>query len=371
MQHCPTDIPATTYRLPETSIPGYMAQSTSVSEVAELPELVQAIMQYFANDRETLCILSLMSKNFRLEAQRILFRKVTTLQDADDHTIFLATIVRSQRLALHVVAYAQENVADPGTDLWDLLCYGLQEMKNLKHLRFRARGGVASAHILRGCSFQLESLYWGCNSDEKELARNVLPLQPNMKQLRVKWNEQKKVSPLRSTCPGLVSLAGDRGVIEAFLPGRKITTLTWIPDLDDSTTKIAHLSDQLNRLRFLSFGGYFERPKLDLIVDHLQALEVLELLGSDATELQFLERIPNLLILILSPLLNQKNGPAPSKITAELIKEIFQACQCLQYIDVADDAKYYRRWVSFSSEPLPRRLSYPMVHRWWRFRGNL
>ncbi|KAF8972092.1 hypothetical protein BDZ97DRAFT_1011303 [Flammula alnicola] len=143
-------------------------------------QLVQPIPEHLETDKGSLRVVSLSSEMFRLEGQHILFKSMTGLANA---------IIGSQRLAMLVERYFQEGLVEPGeNELWQKLVCGLREMKRLKHLKFQ---GLPAAQILRGRTFQLENLHWGCNSP---------------------------VSILPSTCPGLIRFEGNQRGIEAFLP---------------------------------------------------------------------------------------------------------------------------------------------------------
>jgi len=91
------------------------------------------------------------------------------------HIEFLKSILDNNRLALLVHEYTQEGIAhyQRGT-LWGYLCRGLQAMVNLKVLKFRALDGQPSVEILRGCTFQLQSLVWGNRGDEDHLSGFLL-----------------------------------------------------------------------------------------------------------------------------------------------------------------------------------------------------
>jgi len=83
--------------------------------------------------------------------------------------------------------------------------------------------------------------------------------------------------------PRLQVLHGDQITINEFLPGRRITSLKWTPSeeelLNDS---IDHLSEEFQHIQFFSFGGYSGRPRLDLLIRHLRAVEVLEFFGLES-----------------------------------------------------------------------------------------
>ena len=71
--------------------------------------------------------------------------------------------------------------------------------------------------------------------------------------------------------------------MKVFLPERRITSLalTWMsnPKEPFDNSNFTSLSQSLKEVKFLSWGGLYGRPSLDLICLHLQSLEVLEVVG--------------------------------------------------------------------------------------------
>ncbi|KAF8967271.1 hypothetical protein BDZ97DRAFT_1916884 [Flammula alnicola] len=240
-------------------------------------ELLRLIISDLQECYPALYALSLTSKILRGEVEHLLYGNMTSASEVA-HATFLTTILHSRRCATLVHAYSQEGVPNQGKrQLWSLLCRGLKEMNNLKHLSLRATLLNGSAGSLSGCSFQLESFdCHGSHVEEEEMV-TFLSTQRNLKQLNIEWHELwDNVAILPSACPALQLLCGNRGAIEAFLPGKLVTSLAWIPHPSDSIFSIDHLAPSFNHLRALSYGGSFKRPRLELIVGHLQSLEVLK-----------------------------------------------------------------------------------------------
>jgi hypothetical protein len=244
------------------------------------PELFQLIIQHLSEDRKTLCAISLACRMLQHEGQRQLYRKMTFSRGTGTHIEFLKCILDNNRLALLVHEYTQDGIAhyQRGT-LWGYLCRGLQAMVNLKVLKFRALDGHPSAEILKGCTFQLRSLFWGNRDDEDHLS-NFLLSQHNLRGLDVDWAEDKRHLIPRSCCPQLRVLCGDRGAMETFLPGREITSLDWMPLLENSAHRIhsfEHLSPYLSRIRVFSSEEAYIRPSFSSIIGFLPCVEVLKL----------------------------------------------------------------------------------------------
>lgn len=248
-------------------------------------ELLRPIIEHLDDDSQSLLAVSLASRVLRVEGQRILFRTMTLLKDKEAHIKFLTVVTSSSMLAQLVEEYWQFDLLDVDHEqepLWRLTCRGLNAMVNLKHLFFSTLSGRPCAQILRGCTFQLEVLRWE-NHDDAEQLLEFLPSQPHLRTLGVEWKNPELITS--GICPGLQVLHGNQGAINAFLPGRSITSLKWSPDqMESSDGPINHLSQEFHHIRFFSFGGYFGRPPLSFIIPQLPLLEVLELIGLHSFE---------------------------------------------------------------------------------------
>jgi hypothetical protein len=253
------------------------------------PELYRPIVLHLHRDRPSLLAVSLASRTLNAEGQRVLYRTMDISSDAQTtHTLFLKTILSHVRLALLVKEYRQpKNILRSREDpLWDLLHRGLQAMVNLKRLFLEAPSyGCPSLDIVRGCTFQLDLLQWynasDLNEEEPEFLE-FLASQPRLRSLSIRLkNISTPIPP--SICPTLEILHGDQVAMKAFLPERRIASLalTWMPNPNEpfDNCNFAILSQSLKELKFLSWGGFCDRPSLNILCPHLQSLEVLELVG--------------------------------------------------------------------------------------------
>ena len=127
---------------------------------------------------------------------------------------------------------------------------------------------------------------------------------------------------------------------------------------------------------FFSIGGPRVRPRLDFVIRHLRAVEVLEVVGIESLvvpvclnhfnlrlmytfspsiqELQLVSGIPRLRILILS---NRPYAQDPvifesQQLCEEYFPKLFASCSALQHIHLALKLRLYRRW---SRDPSPHR----------------
>jgi hypothetical protein len=160
----------------------------------------------------------------------------------------------------------------------------LQGMCNLKRLEsedgyFPDDVGTEIVDRLSSLPFQLEHLTWP--SDDRLLSAFIWN-QPQLKSLKItaSWSIRydpgalpalSSLSKLSTTVPGIQSL----------LPGRKITSLHWIPDLYDPVDEIDdlhQLTSSLRQLKTLVFGGSFTRPPLWIISTYLDNITVLHLI---------------------------------------------------------------------------------------------
>ncbi|KDR79977.1 hypothetical protein GALMADRAFT_1360813 [Galerina marginata CBS 339.88] len=243
-------------------------------------ELLRPIIQDLFENNADLCALSLVSKTVQLEAERVLY-EVMALANELTHTKFLTCIIGSPRRAMLVRCYSQRGIRYSARKrLWDLLRPAMEGMVNLKIVAFQTTEVSSSTGFHGGYPFLLEALNFnGPYESNDHTLLKFLQLQSKLKQLDVEWSEEDKALILPSTCPNLDLLCGNRGAIEAFLPGRRITSLAWIPHPLDSQNSIDHLSWSFRNIKVLSFGGLelFGRPDLNIIIDHLRSVEILKL----------------------------------------------------------------------------------------------
>ncbi|KIM47294.1 hypothetical protein M413DRAFT_23514 [Hebeloma cylindrosporum] len=320
------------------------------------PELYRPIVLYLHQDRPSLLAVSLSSRILNAEGQRVLYKTMDISHDAQaTHTLFLTTILSQGRLASLVEEYRQpHNILRSREDpFWDLLHRGLQAMVNLKKLFLEAPShGRPSVEILRGCTFQLDLLQWYNASDLNEEEPQFLEFLASQTRLRSLSVRLKNVStPIpASTCPTLEILHGDQGAMKAFLPERRIASLalTWMPSLDEpfDNTNFDSLSRSLKEVKFLSWGGFCDRPSLDLLCLHLENLEVLELVGlHDLTELLFLSELPSLKVLIISEMWQSWRSPMDMAGRGEYFPKLFSICKSLERIELYVKPQTYQRWI--------------------------
>ncbi|KAF8157260.1 hypothetical protein B0H34DRAFT_859789 [Crassisporium funariophilum] len=259
---------------------------------------------------------------------------------------FLTTIVQNSRLARFVLVYHCNSIIHYHENpLWDLLKNGLQKMVNLRELTFRSFGGHPAAELFDGCVFQLQKLDWGNHSDEIGMAR-VLVAQRSLTHLALESSEGTHYPP--EACPHLTHLRGGLSTVLALLPGRHITHLAWVPILEDPfLLGVAQVAEYMSSLRSLTFGGYFARPGFSL-TNHLDSLEILELIGIHHGQLQLLADLPNLKELVLT---FPHRGRFPVSFESqidEIVDKLFSQCVRLRCVDVSRERTgneiLYQRW---------------------------
>jgi len=243
-------------------------------------DLLRPIVENLADDSRSLLAVSLASRQLRVEGQRILFRTVAPMRLAH-HIRFLTTVTSSSLLASLVEEYHQFDLLNnqPQEESFlGLTCRGLQAMVNLKILRLRTGTGQASARLFHRCTFQLEVFDWYNRGDVEQILE-FLQNQPQLRTLRFFW--KRPDLNISRICPRLQVLHGDQNTINAFLPGCPVTSLKWTPNKEELllNDSIDHLSEEFHHIRFFSFGGFWGRPRLDLVIRHLWEVEVLELVG--------------------------------------------------------------------------------------------
>ncbi|KIM34724.1 hypothetical protein M413DRAFT_33072 [Hebeloma cylindrosporum] len=110
---------------------------------------------------------------------------------------------------------------------------------------------------------------------------------------------------------------------------------------------------EFRRLRYLSYGGYFGRPLLNVILPHLPVLDVLELVDLHLIEeLGWLAEIPMLRVFILSNSSYRDRGSVLSLEEREAyFPQLFESCTNLQHIDINTEGRAYQRWFRDGSAP--------------------
>ncbi|TFK35703.1 hypothetical protein BDQ12DRAFT_737413 [Crucibulum laeve] len=340
------------------------------------PELLRPLINHIdSDDRPTLLSLMKSSRSLRFEAERLLYRRIVS-SDVQLQTSFLNCIILSPRLARLVEKYSLVNpriIEDTTKEsFFQLLSIGLQEMTNLKHLNFREYSGQPSAHILRNCVFQLESLDWGCHSESE--IDVFLSGQKALRRLSIEWDAAKLSIPL-TACPNLVSLSGGCRTIEAFMPGRQITSLHWIPELYGSTLVVDSIRNEFARLINFSFGGYFRRPHLAIVAPYLKSLEILELITlsvhflhiplrpqTDSISLQqgdldVVFSLKTLRTLIISPQWGTRYLSLPIDGRQKIVENLFENNKALQSVYISRQGENshiehrYQKWIRGAQGP--------------------
>ncbi|PBK97699.1 hypothetical protein ARMGADRAFT_1009649 [Armillaria gallica] len=319
---------------------------------ATLPvDLYRCIVEHYSQeDRGTLLALLFTSRAFNYEAERILYQSFNNFCNITTQTLFLNRVISCPRVAKFVRSYKLFITfsIEPLSDFLTLLHTAFLALVELKYLGFRTLGGSSAAQILTGCTFQLEELDWDCSCDE-QLLIDFLSTQKSLKSFISCWDPSRIPPPSVDVVPFLTSLRGRYGLIQTFLPGRNITNLDWIPDLDDPDPDTALLADSLANVRTMTFGGYFMRPNLSTIAQYLGQVRNLELRGVQADDLDCVHLMPNLEVFKISmrPVLGL--SILRSDHNAVVIK-LFSGCAKLEVITIASKkhdfwAQDYRKWV--------------------------
>jgi hypothetical protein len=312
-------------------------------------ELYRLIVETIS-DRDTLLSLLLASRHLSTEAERILYHNIEWDDwDVVSQTLFFQTVIDCPRVARLVWRYHFfSNLLIVDDDpYWTLFPAALRALVNLKELEFRNYGQAPTAHVLRGCTFQLVSLYWDCCNEENELSV-FLAGQEVLERLCVDYWRGKCAGPPASALQNLSFLAGTSGTIQAFLPGRTITRLRWHPYFGDQVPDVASISSALRNLHVLALDGRIAHSSLSTIVDYLPNLRFLELLGLRETDLLYIHRLPHLEGLVIYMM------SIPS--CQDLVMRLYSETKSLLFIDIyvnsSDIPVGYQRWCRDSTEPI-------------------
>ncbi|KAJ3849560.1 hypothetical protein EV368DRAFT_85437 [Lentinula lateritia] len=322
-------------------------------------ELYRPVIGYISH-RPTLLSLLLASHHLNVEAERSLYYRFEHVHNVQTQVLFLNRIIGCSRVARLVYSYRFEIDwrTNFGADhvYWELIPKALRAMVNLKILQFRTNGGAPVNGLLDGCTFQLEHCHWHCHSDEPQV-QTFLRTQKSLRSLSLGgWDDTRFPAPSdQNEQPEFREVAGSYGVIHAFLPGRDITRVRWVPDLDDpwdisTGLDVVGLSPSFQKLKFLKLGGYFMRPHLCSISEHLTSLVFLELMGYDKMEDASVFALPSIKVLRISIRWGlNKIAIEDPQARAE---EIFAGSKSLQYIEIEEESTYrdhnkiqqYSRW---------------------------
>ncbi|KAF5319143.1 hypothetical protein D9619_008288 [Psilocybe cf. subviscida] len=311
-------------------------------------ELIYSILQAVDNTSDLLS-LALCCTLLREEAQRLLF--FHPIPSRHQQKRFLATIIKSpSRLALMVHRFALRYPVAPDRPsergVSSDLAFALRAMRKLKRLRVDTSGIYPG--ILQGCTFKLDVFVWGSlciTQDLTSLLAGFLPWQPNLRHLGLFGTiNGERVNPLfiRALCPKLESLAtSSNSVVDIFFSHhRPIQSLQWMLNSIGPTSTSPQLS-QIKSYRVIVGNLTRELP----ILRHLTSLVLLELTTAKPgahlmfnNKMDFLEVSSNLRVLILtsdSPYPDPPRGESSPPPYFDVIRNAFDACKTLRYIDVS------------------------------------
>ncbi|KAF8957184.1 hypothetical protein BDZ97DRAFT_118574 [Flammula alnicola] len=261
------------------------------------PELIRSIVEQVVHASD-LVVLSRVSRHLQGEAERLLYRSMTS-KDGTTSFKFLSSIYKCLRRATSVRIYHVHGILHKQRrSIWNLIVKCLRTMVNLKELGFNNWIlGTPAAIFPATCPFQLEKFIWTCplhyshhvslgfydgnygNSLYDEQAISFLEGQPRLRHLR--WMTSV-IYPSKTVCPNLRILEGNIGTFQMFLPGTSVTTLYWLSDSEIEYPVIPRqdalkgISPQLKMIRALSF----QHPDwgwIEITMGHLQSLEALEI----------------------------------------------------------------------------------------------
>lgn len=85
-------------------------------------------------------------------------------------------------------------------------------------------------------------------------------------------------------CPNLITLVGERGVLDAFLPGKKVRYLRWERngnngDEPPNPVVSPGVAEALGYVEYMTYGTAFYRPPFFLIAKHLKSVRLLKIVG--------------------------------------------------------------------------------------------
>ncbi len=246
-------------------------------------ELLHKIFTHI-EDYQTLCMLALVSRMFRFEAERVLYHTPQNMTPRK-HIQLLTSLIHDFRLAHFVKSYSVPPlVGRLRTVYWKLFTESLPVMVNLKQLSVLAPGSDLNAIPMQALIFQLESLSWVQTDTETNL--QFIPWLETQKVLKhLRWIHRDCIKISRTALPQLRSLEGNLHVVEALLPGREIQRLHWLSDLArgelDIQARITMLCVELQNIRSLTFDVQCNVVDYNSISGSLVWLNFLELVGYD------------------------------------------------------------------------------------------
>ncbi|KAF5315141.1 hypothetical protein D9619_007581 [Psilocybe cf. subviscida] len=306
---------------------------------------------------KTLCALSLCCRNFRDDAQGILFYHPCVLSSYPParHEAFIDAITSSpNRLARMVHIYTLGYFS---TVSQELITAAVRAMSNVKQLGILAPWQINAEDIVHW-TFQLDVLTWGDYGDillsYPHVLSAILPTQPNLKHLRVYGDTVGRLQMDPRWCPNLQSVAGLASFVNMALCGaRPIRQVQWInfpgcefmePAVDGMTP--SQPPDALGLVQYFSFKLHANMPN-QAFLRHMRSLILVDnyvVCASDSemtNRLDFLTNVPGLQRLILTGnvLSHYPNERAePYMISA---RRAFNLCSNLRYIDIRHDPSEY------------------------------
>ncbi|KAF4622247.1 hypothetical protein D9613_009604 [Agrocybe pediades] len=357
---CPQVIDCASYNalhIPHLTAHSYASISPRLSFMTDsssprLPlELIRPIMER-VEDRRALYLLSFTCRLFQYDAERLLYAAVIDLDFNHEEPLrqesFLRSINGAERLGPLVKIYSVVSIFSRDHAVrWNLLRSALKKMINLKILHFGEQNRKPAGDLILHAPFQLKKLSWHSENDD-EIMRIILHQQKDLRVLHLMCKERTKPYDV-ATCPNLNSLVGNRHTISAFLPGRAVVNLSWLPDFSTSDPgSIKGMEMEFSRIKVLSLGGYLSRPSLMLIAHVLQSVEVLQLVAWAQEEECAIKNLPSLRELVLSTQWREAN--ATRSRHRELVMGLFRDSRTLERVDVSYVGEStYDRWIRGSS----------------------
>ncbi|KAF8961655.1 hypothetical protein BDZ97DRAFT_1828397 [Flammula alnicola] len=345
------------------------------------PELIRSIIEQI-NCTSDLAVLSCASRNVQAEAERLLYRSMTS-EDGTRSFKFLSSIQKHPHRAASVRVYHAHDIPHKQRrSIWNLITKSLRIMINLKELGFN-NGILGTPRTIfpAHCPFLLEKFIWTCsrhndhvllgfddgNPSYDEQALAFLEGQSQLRHLR--WTTRGLNHPRKTPlCPNLRILEGNIHAFQIFLPGRSVTVLNWLEDSDSNfwdpnfwdpaipvEDSLNSISPQLKMIRAFSFRhswwGYIAAA-----FDHLQSLETLDILVLRYMDISFLlAKFGNLKTLIVSLKGNWDRYPLEAESTDNFVKEFFSLCSSLDRVylatDPREDSRMYKVWINAVAQP--------------------
>ncbi|KAF8966088.1 hypothetical protein BDZ97DRAFT_1993904 [Flammula alnicola] len=337
--------------------------SEECTDPALPPELLRLILENLKDDFPSLFSTSLVNRVFNDESQRLLYRSIHILLGPNSRGKHpLRTVLNNLSLARYVhkfrleepeyniifdypalVETLQSNHVQNQVARFQQLQGGLRSMVNLKELSIETdkvdRWKVLNDFAGSGAP-QLDKFRWMGNkplsssSSLQELSA-FLARQPRLRQLETELNNRvsKERLPL-PICADLQVLMGNRGAVEAILPGRKVSVLVWKP---------GHLSKELRALKVLSLhylGWFGSMAPVHEMAKHLHTLRYLELHNYNLESIsEWIFEIPSLVGLVVADDRNRRRY-ADTSLRKSKVDYFFEICPTLQFVAIELSASF-------------------------------